>query len=217
MNGKVDLPIHIQYPPQLRNLFEGDDANSLNFKTHIRLYNNLFAFASFQAQLRPPPGQLYVPIFRISGQVYHRTGPLHPPPNRAPTYNQLYIYDGAEAVQHRVAGNIFRQAPLSEGIVDIIQRTLDRLNPYAHLYKHAYEQEQQAVQQANENGLEQPRVRIVFHEGVNRRRENRPQINEVAAIFVGQDGAPPPRQTVVYSRNENVNKSSNLITPSLTQ
>ena len=184
--------------------------NSLNFRTHIRLYNNLFAFASLKAQLRPPPGHLYVPIFRISGQIYHRTGPLLPLPNAAPQYNQLYIYDGAEALQHRLAGNIFRQAPLLEPVVDVVQRTIDRLNPYAHLYKYAYEQEQQAIQEAQQQGLEQPRVRVIFNEGVNPRRENRPQLHEIAAVFVGDDGAPPRRQTVIYSRDDHLTQLSTL-------
>ena len=160
--------------------------------------------------MRPPPGQLHVPIFRISGQIYHRTGPLHPPANRAPEYNQLYIYDGAEALQHRIAGNIFRQAPLLEAVVHIVQHTIDRFNPYAHLYKYAYQQEQEAVEQAHQQGLEQPRIRVIFNEGVNRRRENRPQINEVAAVFVDQDGAPPPRQTVIYGHDNRLTQLPTL-------
>ncbi|KAF2368408.1 hypothetical protein FHG87_000837 [Trinorchestia longiramus] len=56
-NGKVSLPPLQEYPENLRLLFDADGAKGSNFRQNIRNYNSAFAFASFGANIRPPPGR----------------------------------------------------------------------------------------------------------------------------------------------------------------
>ncbi|KAF2356757.1 hypothetical protein FHG87_012486 [Trinorchestia longiramus] len=64
-NGKVSLPPLQEYPENLRLLFDANGAEG-----------SAFAFASFGANIKPPPGpELY--CFRLQGQTYHYTSNLH--------------------------------------------------------------------------------------------------------------------------------------------
>ena len=55
----------------------------------------MFAFTSMNYDLCLPPGNRN-PVFQICGQTAHWVGPLHPPPDRNPSYGQVYIYNGNE-------------------------------------------------------------------------------------------------------------------------
>ena len=59
------------------------------------------AFASFGTQIKPPPGNGPY-CFRIHGQVFHQSGSFHPPDGMQPTYSQLYIIEGDQAVESRL-------------------------------------------------------------------------------------------------------------------
>ena len=72
-------------------------------------------------------------VVRICGHVYHRTGPLHPAPNTDPLYNQLYIFDGSEALAQRKNCRLY-DVNFSNNVMKIIQGAMD-LNPYAASYK----------------------------------------------------------------------------------
>ncbi|KAF2347329.1 hypothetical protein FHG87_021916 [Trinorchestia longiramus] len=56
-HGKGLLPPLQEYPENLRLLFDVDGAEGSNFRQNIRNYNSTFAFASFGANIRPPPGR----------------------------------------------------------------------------------------------------------------------------------------------------------------
>ena len=87
--GKVKLP-DIKIPSQIQNLLIGDDSSSKNFLDRIRQYNSAFAFASTGAQITAPPGRGPY-CFRIHGQVYHRTSPLHPAEGRKPKFIFIFL------------------------------------------------------------------------------------------------------------------------------
>ena len=72
-NGKVSLPPLQEYPENLRLLFDADNAEGSNFSQNIRKYNSAFAFASFGANIRPPPGCSY-PFPRLTRDVLIRLG-----------------------------------------------------------------------------------------------------------------------------------------------
>ncbi|XP_066924645.1 uncharacterized protein [Clytia hemisphaerica] len=88
--GKVALPQLDPFPPQLEHLFSNNSNQSKLFRKNIRIYNNAFAFASFCANLRPPPGN-GPPTFRICGQIVHRLGNVFPDQQHQPQFAQLYI------------------------------------------------------------------------------------------------------------------------------
>ena len=198
-NGKVSLPPLSPYPQELKNLLTQNNAQSRNFKENIRQYNSAVAFASFGANILPHRrGGPY--SFRIHGQIYHQTGPLHPPENNNPCYSQLYIIEGDLAVETRMSQNENQFCRRDTMILlDII---LQRVNPYAAAYRHMHEVEQAQIQTAEEEGLAPQQVTMYLKRGNDKRRYNEPRHDEVAAIFIGNDGAPPPeRDIVVYPKD----------------
>ena len=74
--------------------------------------------------------------------------------------------------------------------------------PYSGAYRniHAIQQEEDLRATTEERQLHE--VRMHFKSGNDRRWYNKPTHDEVAAVFVGQDGAPPAyRDIVVYPRD----------------
>ena len=122
------------YPDEIKNLFLGHSKEAKNFRKHIRKYNYTHAFAS--CSLKPAkdirgPGPSVV---RICGQIYHRTGPLHPKANESPLYGQLYFYDGEEEVEKRLQSKFNSEAALLRSNIDTINRILN-YNPFAQSFK----------------------------------------------------------------------------------
>ena len=159
-----------------------------NFQNNISKYNNSFAVAFLGANIRPPPGQ-GPPCFRISGQLFHRSGCLHPADNVAPTFNQLYIIDVADAVNFRL-NNPANDGCLQE-IFQIISNVMQRISPCSMAYKSMRQIEIEEQQRADQENRAPSVVTMKFIAGQDRRRYNQPMSNEEACIFVGEDGAPP--------------------------
>jgi hypothetical protein len=197
-NGKVDLPPIHPYPPNMNELLTGNNAKSHNFHDNIRNYNSDMAFASFGAQTSLLPG---IYSFRIHGQIYHQTGTLHPQPNQSPKYNQLYIIEGDQAVEARMRRKDNQNC--RHDIMLLLTIILNRVNPYAAAYKMMKQMEDQQALAAAANNTEPPTIHMVIKRGTDKRRYNEPVHDEVAAVFVGPDGAPPEEQDiVVYPRNK---------------
>ena len=85
-NGKVHLESLYPYPDELKRLLMDRDTKSLNFQQTIRSYNSAIAFASMGANLTLPPG-CGPSCFRICGQIFHRSGTLHPSVGMTPVFN----------------------------------------------------------------------------------------------------------------------------------
>ena len=201
-NGKVQLPDLSPYPDELKVLLLGNSAEAKNFQTHIRQFNSAFSFASFGAYVVPPPGY-GPPCFRICGQVCHRSGPLHPNRDLPPLYGQLYIYDGGRALRERIE-NVANHG-CDENVMEKVQNVMDRESPYAAAYRHMAEVEQdENMLAAAENRPSSETIMYINRRG-DVRRYNLPHYEEVAVIFVGNNGAPPDasqRDIVVYPRNQ---------------
>ena len=88
-NGKIILP-ELSYPEDLKQLLLGKSVQSKNFRGNIRQYNSAFAFASFRANIDKLTNRGPY-CFRIHGQIYHRTGSLHPYDESIHQYGQVYI------------------------------------------------------------------------------------------------------------------------------
>ena len=121
----------------------------------------------------------------------------------------MYILDGCEALELRV-----QQAPaalaLSRGVISTIQTYLNTNNPYAKSYKHMSEVEYAENMRAVAAGESPNVVKMIFREGADSRRYNAPT-DEVAAVFVGDDGAPPGNHDiVVHPKSQPLNNISFL-------
>ena len=136
LTGQIQLPAFPAAPQDLRNLFDGTDIHSLEFKTNIWQYNATFAFTSLGVKVdhtvTAGSGSY---SFRISGGLHHLSGALLPLPNQAPVFAQLYIYDPLEQQAHRQQNN----QNLNPAVVAIIQGVLNQSHPYIALYKQAYQ------------------------------------------------------------------------------
>ena len=100
-NGKVKLEPMSPYPNELRKLLIGNSLQATNFQSNIRQNNSAFTFASMKVTLATPYGH-GPPCFKICGQIFHRSGTLHPPKGGVPVYSQLYIIEPNAARKHRM-------------------------------------------------------------------------------------------------------------------
>ena len=197
--GKVELPPLAPYPQEFRNLLTSHNAQSTHFQDQIRQYNSSMAFASFVGGVSPRQGRGPY-TFRLHGQLYHRAGSLHPLEGQTPSYSQLYIIEGEQAVETHLANK--HNEKCQRDIMVLLATVLERVSPFAAAYKYMHEVEQQQLRIAAENGVEPPEVTMYFKRGHDRRRYNEPRHDEVAAVFVSNDGAPPTdRDVVVHPKN----------------
>lgn len=77
---------------KLLNLYRDSSKLSKDVRTHIRPYNNMFAFTSFGVTLDPRYTKNHQGIytFRAQGQIYHFLRTLYPADGK-PSYLQLYF------------------------------------------------------------------------------------------------------------------------------
>ena len=207
-NGKVRLDNLSPYPQEMRNLLCDNSDAAKNFQGNIRQYNNAFSFASLGARLMAPPGR-GPPCFRVCGQIVHRTGTLLPTAPLVPVFSQLYIYDGEDALNFRM--NREENSDCSPDVKRTIQVVMDTQSPFAASYRHMAEVLEEENQHAVIENRPPHQVPMFMHRGQDRRRYNEPHFNEVAAVFVGEDGAPPAqRDVIVYPRDQPLQQISSM-------
>ena len=75
---------------------------------------------------------------------------------------------------------------------------MEALSPYEAAFKHMYEVEKE---QTTKLGYRAKNILMIFKRGSNQRRYNEPH-DEVAAVFVGNEGAPPmERDIIIYPKD----------------
>ena len=88
-------------------------------------------------------------------------------------------------------------------VMDMIHNVLTLFSPYAATLRNMAEIEREEQERARMENRPASVVSMIMREGPDRRRYNAPLHEEVAAIFTGNDGAPPtPRDIVVYPRDQ---------------
>ena len=188
-HGKVSLP-QIHLPSQnVVELFSGNTAQSRQFLDNIRHYNATLAMASWNATLTEHAGR-GPRVVTIHGQAYHLTAAQEAPEGRPPQYAQLYILDANDALQQRV--NDPRNENLQADIIQLLQTELLAVNPYARQYQNMGQIRQRERQLAAANNQPAPPIRLIIakHPFQDRRYAD-PTATEIAAVYVGNDGAPP--------------------------
>lgn len=207
--GKVKLSkptdIHgneLAYPPFLRDLMSNrDNPDCAGFRDLIRSYNNAVSFASMGGKIVEPPGRGPY-VFKMHGQTYHKTSHLHPPTSQVPQYAQLYIIDSTQATSVRQQHIANQQC--SPRILNQIDRFFRTNNRIAQTYHMMREVENQNAAISITTGLPPPSVSMIFRRDrqSDQRRFNTPTSNEIAMIFVNDDGEPPfERDIRIYPKN----------------
>ncbi|XP_065658931.1 uncharacterized protein LOC136083459 [Hydra vulgaris] len=177
-NGKVVLSQPSSFPQDLEDLFKGNYADrnaNLNFFKYIRNYN--------------------------ACQVFHRFGNLRPNQDVPPTYCQLYIYDPLAAVNFRIqqCGNDL----CLNDLMFQLQTIISEENPFALAFKNMAEVEDEEICRAAIEGRSVSVVKMSLLERQDRRHYNLPSHNEVAVLFIVEDGAPSAsasREVVIYPK-----------------
>ena len=192
----------LEYPEFLQNMISNrDDPSYRHFRENIRSYNSALSFASMGANVVEfQGGGPYV--FKVHGQIYHRTSHLRPNSNQNPQYAQLYVIDSTQATE--VRANNASNVNCFPRILDRIDRFLRDNNRLCDTYSMLREVEQNAIRIAQSTGASLPIVNLVFRRDrhSDQRRYNAPNANEIAMAFVDNDGEPPfERDIRVYPRN----------------
>ncbi|XP_047137902.2 uncharacterized protein LOC124814343 [Hydra vulgaris] len=96
-------------------------------------------------------------------------------------------------------------------LMQLLQTLINQENPFALAFKNMAEVEDEEIRQATLEGRPTSVVRMSLLEGHDRRRYNLPSHEEVAIVFVGDDGAPPAsREIVIYPRGQPLRTISSM-------
>ena len=100
-NGTVILSPLSDYDEKLKHMLLHDQT----FRYLIRYYNNLFCFATFNANVKQEKKKGIYNL-KIQGQICHITpNTLLPIDKEEPSCGQLYIYDNITALERRLKKN----------------------------------------------------------------------------------------------------------------
>ena len=92
-----------------------------------------------------------------------------------------------------------------------LQTIITKENPFALAFKNMAEVEDEEVRRAAQDGRSVSVVKMSLLERQDRLRYNLPSHNEVAVVFVGEDGAPPAsREVVIYPRGHPLKTVSSM-------
>ncbi|XP_047129616.2 uncharacterized protein LOC105843059 [Hydra vulgaris] len=96
-------------------------------------------------------------------------------------------------------------------LMQLLQTLINQENPFALAFKNMAEVEDEEIRQAALEGRPTSVVRMSLLEGHDKRRYNLPSHEEVAIVFVGDDGAPPAsRKIVIYPRGQPLRTISSI-------
>ncbi|KAJ7315484.1 hypothetical protein DFH08DRAFT_626380, partial [Mycena albidolilacea] len=141
------------------------------------------------------------PIFRIHGELCHRSGALLPSPGMQPTYAQLYIYKPRVALDHRMQNN----NNLRRDTMEILQRAISDNHQYAPLFWHAHG----VLANAAPDNTDNISVRLRVAPGVHAQRGNLSTADEVAVILPNVQGS-EPHDIILRRRNGPLLRISDL-------
>ncbi|XP_024877995.1 uncharacterized protein LOC112458538, partial [Temnothorax curvispinosus] len=196
-HGSVKLNSLPQPSHELYELFTENHPKSKHFYNRIRGYNNIFSFASFNANLSDFSAQRRGPYcFKIQGQIYYQINTaLYPAPNEIPSYGQLFIIDNNEATECR----LHRNSNLDEEILRSIDNVIRTNNIFAKSYRMMHEEIQ--VQTTENNSIPNLQLGFLTKRGIDRGRYNIQKVNEVAAVFsTTADGEIPETYVTIYNK-----------------
>ncbi|KAJ6490984.1 hypothetical protein C8R45DRAFT_825969, partial [Mycena sanguinolenta] len=203
-HGKVVIDDLKEPPAPLQQLLTGTDAQSKEFRKNMAQYNTALSFTSLGVNedhaINNGRGS---PIFRIHGELCHRSGALLPAPGHTPTYAQFYIHEPRAALDYRMLNN----PTLRRDTMETLQTVIRDSNPYAHLFQHSYE-----VLRTLGDGAEDHSVRLRVAPGVHARRGSLPTADEVAVILPGDQSRAEPRDIILRRRTGTLMRISDLHT-----
>ena len=200
--GKISLPKLHAIPPDLFDLYIGNNPDSSAFHQLILYYNNSLAMTSVGKTTDHTVNQdgrgPYSYVLR--GELIHQAGTILPLPNEDIVYSQLYIHDTDHALDHRLNRHNARNrlSPLNRQTLNLLQGILHQSHPAVQFYQQALELTTTMTPD------QQCRISLHFDQNCDRHRYNLPDATtrEIAVIVIG-DGEQftGPQDIIVYRRN----------------
>ncbi|KAJ6536048.1 hypothetical protein B0H19DRAFT_869878, partial [Mycena capillaripes] len=185
----------------LRALLADNDPQAKEFRKNIAQYNTALSFTSLGVNedhsINNGGGP---PIFRIHGELCHRSGAILPSNNHTPTYAQIYIHEPRVALDYRMQNN----TNLRRDTMEVLQKIITENHQYAPLFLHAHE-----VLAAAQHQTDEVSVRLRVAPGVHARRGNLPTADEAAVILPNQNST-DPRDIIIRRRNGPLLRISDL-------
>ena len=196
--GDIELDQFREPPDLLRALLTGDDPRSRAFRKDLRRFNNAFAFTSVYCSQTNRGATGNGPnCFQIHGALYHITGPLQIATGAQPKFAQLYIYDPQVAADVRCG--LFDG--LDRQFIQDFTTYIHQHNPFPQIYKFAAERMRETrTKSSAADGIQvilNPQMRLVVEKGADKRRENLPTADEVAAIIPDEWEACGSREVIL--------------------
>ncbi|KAF8230969.1 hypothetical protein L208DRAFT_1472843 [Tricholoma matsutake] len=145
LSGNIVLPPLHPISPELHHLITAQDNFGKSFCDHIHTYNNALSMTSISRKINETinngeeaVNDGVVPyVFKLHGELSHKSGSLLPPEGQSPVYAQLYIYDPADAANFHMADAWNTQ--LDHHTLVTLQDILHCCHPAAQMYRQAHE------------------------------------------------------------------------------
>ncbi|GJS12586.1 hypothetical protein Tco_0407058 [Tanacetum coccineum] len=205
LHGKVKLEEHSEpAPPLLKNLLSNNYPLSKHYIQNIRRYNMMFSFTSMGAKVDESINKGKGPyIYRIQGQYFHRMGSLVPVNSTTPKFCQLYIYDTENEVSNIINANSGKTREISNKKKDQLNHVLicelkallDEVNLLVKPFRRARDCFCNGVNEIFKIKLHGKRVR-------SGRNYNLPEVDEVAALIVGDIGVGSDKRDIMVQSHE---------------
>jgi hypothetical protein len=128
-------------------------------------------------------------VFKIAGELCHRSGSLLPEQGQQPCYAQLYIYDPKEAVHNQMRQN----DNLCEDIMEILTTMLNEHHHFAHVYQHAH----QILTMHQSHPDSDLSLRLSADQARHRRQYDLPTTDEIAVIVPGDGTATSDTRDII--------------------
>lgn len=203
--GRVKLPRLPDNPAVLDKLISGNHGLSANFLKNVRKYNGGLAFASMVSNR--PPADTGHRAYTVHGQVYHFSGDLLPADGANAQFAQLYIIDADEATEQRMKSR--EREGCDAGLMKMLSDIIASISPLARSYKMM----KRVVDEEEERSqlLHTVSRKVVMTLGTSknydRHKHNVPAENEIAAVFVSDDGEiPGNRGLMVYPKSGQIKR-----------
>ncbi|KAE8244021.1 hypothetical protein A4X13_0g6849 [Tilletia indica] len=199
-NGKVVLPNIFEAPAPLWNLYTGTHVQAQRFLSHIRIFNNAFAFVSMGARRdMSVAGHAGVYTFKVQGQMYHQIGSLVPSTQSTPCFAQCYFVD-TDAESELAMRLSAAASPTHLETGAIIRKALNWVNPYASFLRHVRPELEGPLGSGQEIAIRMLQPDPVT--GPDPRRYNRPTASEVAAVVVNLSSTSTAGRDIVITYND---------------
>ena len=204
--GKVLFPVFNEPPQPLNDLMDYNNPASLRFKEQIRVYNGMFCYTSFGANIDHSINTGRGPYtFRVNGQSYHRIGSLLPRQGTQPKYAQLYFFDTGNEIKNRMGAFLAKDG---EGVVDAnIVARLIKMFDHSNSITKAFRMARDWCDSHNSAKFE---LRLLSGRSASR-QYNSPTVPEIAALITNDFGdGIPTRDIVVSNKDEGLKRISEL-------